>query len=68
MFYWPPTSNEIVRAISFYVLQEFHLMTDKFHLMTEPTIPLIGTPIVSVLLNEGSFSIMSRRFPPGLIP
>ena len=36
-FHCPPNSNEIVRAISFYDPQEFHFMTDKFHLMTEPT-------------------------------
>lgn len=33
----PVGSNEIVRAISFNDLQEFHFMTDRFHLMTEPT-------------------------------
>ena len=56
--------NEIVRAISFYDLQEFHLMTDKFHLMPEPTIlPLndAGTqPGFFDLLNERSFSYHGR--------
>ena len=29
--------DEIVLPISFYDRQEFHFMTDKFHLMSEPT-------------------------------
>jgi len=30
-------NHRFIRSISFYDLQEFHFMTDKFHLMTEPT-------------------------------